>query len=31
MISETLHVLILHYWGKGKAVEPALPEQKRAS
>jgi hypothetical protein len=31
MISETLNVLILHYWDKGRAIESALPEQKRAS
>jgi hypothetical protein len=31
MISEILHVLILHDRDKGGAIEPALPEQKRAS
>lgn len=31
MISKALHILILSYWDLGKAVEPALPEKKRAS
>lgn len=29
MISETLHVMVLHYRNKGRAIEPTLPEQKR--